>query len=401
MSLAGCGGGGSGGGDSSTQNANPPTTTVSPNTIATAGPNVQPISVDLGPANIVNGLFTSVTLCAPGSSTNCQTIDHVLVDIGSSGLRVLSSVLSSSLVLGQQTDTTGNSIAECAQFADGYSWGPVKVADIKIAGESANSVPIQVIGDPSFATVPTNCSRTGPAKNTVLTLAANGILGMGVFRRDCGSACALSSSPGFYFACPTSGCHPTALGLAQQLQNPVAMFAVDNNGVIIELPAVSPAGAVSVSGSLVFGIGTQANNGLGTASVFSVDANLGTFTTQLNGQTFPASFIDSGSNALFFQDSGTQICASLAGFFCPSTTQNLSATIQGTNGATANVAFSVANAEVLLTNNPTFRVFSNLAGSQITRNSFDWGLPFFFGRNVFIAIEGANTPAAVGPYLAF
>jgi len=28
-------------------------------------------------------------------------------------------------------------------------------------------------------------------------------------------------------------------------------------------------------------------------------------------------------------------------------------------------------------------------------------LPFFFGRNVFTAIEGRNTPAGPGPYWAF
>jgi hypothetical protein len=30
---------------------------------------------------------------------------------------------------------------------------------------------------------------------------------------------------------------------------------------------------------------------------------------------------------------------------------------------------------------------------------FDWGLPFFFGRTVFTAIEDRGTPA--GPYFAF
>jgi hypothetical protein len=33
--------------------------------------------------------------------------------------------------------------------------------------------------------------------------------------------------------------------------------------------------------------------------------------------------------------------------------------------------------------------------------SFDWGLPFFFGRTVFVAIAGAATPAGIGPFWAF
>ena len=60
-----------------------------------AGNNVQPVVVDggptgLGPNDYVNGIFTTVKVCAPDSTTNCQTIDHVLVDTGSVGLRLLS-----------------------------------------------------------------------------------------------------------------------------------------------------------------------------------------------------------------------------------------------------------------------------------------------------------------------
>ena len=58
--------------------------------------NEVPIVVNAGPAgaqtDFVNGLFVSVTLCVPGSS-NCQIIDGISVDTGSTGLRVLSSAL--------------------------------------------------------------------------------------------------------------------------------------------------------------------------------------------------------------------------------------------------------------------------------------------------------------------
>jgi len=32
---------------------------------------------------------------------------------------------------------------------------------------------------------------------------------------------------------------------------------------------------------------------------------------------------------------------------------------------------------------------------------FDWGLPFYFGRSVFTAIEGKATPGGPGPFFAF
>ena len=392
--VQGCGGGGGDGGSSSAAAANP---------AALAGPNVQPISVNAGLGGTVNLAFTSVTLCAPGNSADCQTIDNVLIDTGSSGLRILSSALRASLALPQQIDGNGDPLVECAHFADGYTWGPVKLADFRIAGEQANSLTIQVIGDPQFSAVPGRCSRTGPPKNTVQQLRANGILGLAIFRQDCGPACAAGSGPGIYYACPASGCLPVAVPLGKQLQNPVSMFASDNNGVIIKLPSVPEAGAVSVNGSLVFGIGTQANNAIGGATVIGVDAGTANFTTVLDGNTYSASFIDSGSNAFFFADAGTPVCTdpAAAGFYCPAATKNFSATIEGRNGKSAAVNFSVANAVALVTGNPGFAAFGNLAVPELGAAVFDWGLPFFYGRSVYTAIDGASTPVGPGPYVAF
>ena len=48
------------------------------------------------------------------------------------------------------------------------------------------------------------------------------------------------------------------------------------------LITIAPGGAASVVGSLVFGIGTAANNGLGSAQVYTTDA-LGHFTTTFAG----------------------------------------------------------------------------------------------------------------------
>ncbi len=399
MAIQGCGGGDGGGGGAPT----PAAATADTNTVALTGPNVQPISVNAGLGGSVNLAFTSVVLCAPGSG-NCQTIDNVLIDTGSTGLRIMSSALSASLSLPQQMDAKGDPVVECAQFADGYAWGPVKLADLKIAGEQANSLPIQVIGDPKVSLAPSRCSATGPSRNSVSELRANGILGLAIFRQDCGNACVLSGRPGIYYTCPSSGCQAAAIPLALQLQHPVSMFAVNNNGVIIELPSVPAAGAASVSGSLVFGIGTQANNGIGSATVIGVDSVTANFTTIYNGASYSASFIDSGSNAFFFADAGTPVCTdpSAAGFYCPPAAKNVSATILGRNGGSAPVNFSVANAVTLVKSNPGFAAFGNLAAPQFAANSFDWGLPFFYGRKVYTAIEGTGTPGGPGgPYVAF
>nr|WP_249193126.1 DUF3443 family protein [Burkholderia cenocepacia] len=48
------------------------------------------VTVGPNPWNAQNVLYTSVTICMPGTS-NCQTIDNVLVDTGSFGLRLFNS----------------------------------------------------------------------------------------------------------------------------------------------------------------------------------------------------------------------------------------------------------------------------------------------------------------------
>src|SRR6476646_7190423 len=90
--CAGCGG-------SSSHNSSP----------GSASNNVQAIVVNGGPQNnYANGVFTTVTICAPGSS-NCQNISGVLVDTGSFGLRVLASALGTlNSSLPQRKDGNGN-----------------------------------------------------------------------------------------------------------------------------------------------------------------------------------------------------------------------------------------------------------------------------------------------------
>ena len=115
--------------------------------------------VNAGPANnYLNGVFTSVTICVPGQSS-CQTIDGVLVDTGSSGLRVLASAVT--LTLPPQTDASGAPIAECFSFLDGYTWGSVQSADIKLGGEQASGVPVQVIGGAGLPAIPPACANSG------------------------------------------------------------------------------------------------------------------------------------------------------------------------------------------------------------------------------------------------
>jgi Protein of unknown function (DUF3443) len=399
--------------------ANPNSTTSLELTVVASGAaaNLAAVTTSGGPTPpSTNTFFTSVTVCVPATS-NCQTVDNILVDTGSEGLRILQSALPS-IVLPQLGDGGGNYLNNCVSFLDtSYLWGPVAQADVKIGAETASSALIQVVSSLNTG-VPDGCSNGGSVnENTPALLGANGILGVGLEPTDCtqagGNFCdgSIQGAPDVYFACPTSGCvatdGPVLVSAANQVVNPIVLFGSDNNGVALKLPAL-PGSATAVNGSMIFGVGTQSNNALGAATVFVLDGN-DNFITSFSGQTLTASFIDSGSNGLFFPSTLTA-CTVSSGFYCPATQQSLSATNEDANGANPSIVpFKIDNADTLFSN-PNDSAFGTLGGPLGTVNTcsggngsctFDWGAPFFYGRTVFTAIDGQTTPAGFGPFWAY
>jgi len=404
--LGACGGGGSSGMESQAVRG---TLVSTPSNFVANQVNAVELTVDNGPASFagynVNRLFTSVTLCKPGAPTLCQTIDHVLVDTGSTGLRLLHSALAPSLAqnLATVTASTGQPLLNCVQFVDtSHAFGKVTLADVTLGPKTASNLPIQIIADPAYSRLSTVCA-SGRAITTVDDLGANGILGVGLYKQDCGTHCASAVNNGYYFTCPSSGICPTAVGtsatVVQQVANPVPRFAADNNGVIIDLPAVPVGGTVRTTGQMLFGIDTQPNNGSSGRTTLLATAQ-GYISTTLPATTMVNSFIDSGSNGLFFGTNHLPACSSgAAGFYCPTSNTSFTTTLAGTNPASASVQFLVGNALSLFVTR--YAVLPTLAG-PLDNTSFDWGLPFFYGRRVFIGIEGA-TPSSLGngPLYAF
>jgi hypothetical protein len=426
--AAGCGG-------SVSSNSSSGTTTTSSGSGSSTS-NVLAISVNGGPElNQPNGYvyqnaaFASATVCAPGSTTNCATIDNLLVDTGSTGLRLFDTEVSS-LNLPAVNASNGSAAYDCVAFVDGaYLWGPVEQADVTLGGETASKVPVQIISS-STTGVPSSCSNGGTQNdNTAYLLGANGILGVGVEPTDCfysgASACdpssGLTSPPSpAYYTCSSSSCNPAFVATTSQVANPVVYFSTDNNGVIVELPSASGSEA-TMSGNLVFGIGTESNNQLPSSdTVFTLSCDA--FTTVFSGQTFgvtnasncsgPYSFIDSGSNALYFPNvTGITECSTdvaggeLTSLYCPASTETLSATNEGLDGTSLSTSFTVGNAETLLLNASTASnaVQPEVAGTNPTGYGFDWGLPFFYGVNVYNAIDGQKVPsgAPAAPWWAY
>jgi hypothetical protein len=385
MALTACGGGSSSNASTSASSTPPVQNTMS----ISVGPNVD------GNRNL---LMASVTICVPGTS-NCQTINNILVDTGSYGLRLVASAVS--LPLPKVSAAVGGTLATCAAFGSGTTFGSVAKADIRLAGEVASSAPVQIIGDATVGTSPADCSSQGVRDmNTAQQLGSNGILGIGLRTADCGQGCvanAYASQTPYYGCSSATSCAPTVVALDKQVTNPVSLFAADNNGVVIKLPAVPASGLPGVTGSLTFGIGTQNDNGLGSATVYTVDPRYDTLSTQYKDYTHSRSFLDSGSNGLFFEDSSIAPCGGASPFYCPASTTSLSAVMIGANGNNTSINFSIGNA-ITMVNGGAYAM--NNLGANVG-GMFDWGLPFFYGRTIYSAIDGKSTPAGPGPYYAF
>jgi hypothetical protein len=277
----------------------------------------------------------------------------------------------------------------------------------------------------------------------VLALGANGILGVGAFGNawDCGSGCESSSNlttAGYpYYFCPSGeACSATLVPYNlpstssnpdYQATNPIAMFSsADNSGVVVTLPSILATGAAdgTVTGSLIFGIGTQSDNALSSsATVYALDqyGNIPSFTYNDFSYSSPTNYsvLDTGSNTLEFLDATTLApagiieCADAPGYYCPSSTISFSVTATGATSTTGTIAFSIANADTLFASgNAAFNDLGGDSGTEPANDFFDFGLPFFFGRTVYVGLAsglysneasapGAASSATYGYYAFF
>lgn len=395
--LAACGGGG--GGDGGTSGAAGGALSGSPT--ATLAANQVEVTVDAGPpgTSVINELYVSVTVCAPNSG-NCQTINNILVDTGSSGLRLMASAVAPGLVGALPAVTVGSDpLGECMQFIGGYSWGPIRSADVTIGQVKLAGAAVEIIGLGGFNAAPSDCTSIGTAVNTVGDFGANGILGIGVWPQDCGQYCATANNNPMYYACTSSGCNSTRVPVDSQVWNPVALMPSDNNGSLLTLPATASGVATVLKGVLTFGIGTRNNNDLGTtATILTVDPVYGELTATVNGTSYPNSILDSGSNAYFYGTGLFPPCGFNADFYCPNGATAQPAILTGTNGTTALADFIVGNAGQTLTAYPGIHAYDQLAGPGWDGTA-DFGLPFFFGKTIATAIADRATPAGPGPWV--
>jgi len=376
-------------------------------TIATATPtatpsqgtssNALPFSVTAGPYNVPNQGLASISVCATGTS-NCTIVNDVLIDTGSFGLRIFGSQING---LGINPNTDGGSeVGECAFFGSGSTWGAVSTVDVNIAGEPTITIPIQVIDDTNaFAPAPRDCTQGTQLMSSPSETGFNGLLGIGEVSND------LIFTD--YFDCSAERCsslnNPPN---ADVVLNPVSSFPIDNNGVVVSLPAIPASGQEATIGTLYFGIGTESNNHPGAVKTYSQDSNPNDESyldvdTVYKGTT-AGGFFDTGSNGYFFNDSSIDECSDGSGYYCPAATLSESATNKSVSGSVSGaVTFKVANADDLSSNDSAFDNLGGTYDGSSAYDGFDWGLPFFFGRTVYLGMQGTSSSLGAGPYAAY
>jgi hypothetical protein len=284
----------------------------------------------------------------------------------------------------------------------------VALADVSMAGESAPKVPVQILDDTaSGASPPSTCGANGTLLNDVAGFGANGVFGVGVFKQDCGSACVSAATPlPIYYGCSTAGvCNAENLALESQVANVGAMFAQDNNGVLIKLPNLANAnGDATVQGELIFGLSTQGDNTLPAVglTVLGADVN-GDFTATYNGSaTAQPALIDSGTDALSFDDASIAVCpdGAFIGYYCPAVAPQAVFAVNtgvGANNASGTVNFAIADPNSFVAG---AAAFIELAGGRGSSH-FTWGMPFFYGRNIYIGFDQRIAAAFTGPFYAY
>ena len=192
-------------------------------------------------------------------------------------------------------------------------------------------------------------------------------------------------------------CTSVAVPQSQQVSNPVAFMPTDNNGVVVSLPALEAAGAGSAFGYLVLGIDTESNNSSQGKSVLSTNS-LGNISTTVAGHTYYASFIDSGSNGLFFPSAGTVLAVGSDGFYDPSMIAPLSAALSD-GSHSLNGIFRFLAPITLSTR--TIQTSRSTMSERPPPQTSIGDCRSFYGKSVYVGIEGTTSMAGTGPYWAY
>ena len=361
---------------------------------AAEAPNIVKLTMRT-PHSGFNRMVVQVTVCVPGTR-DCATIDDVMVDTGSTGLRLEASAVPSWLRLPAVLGPDRKPLAECLRFVGDDAWGPLERADLRIGGLTASGLPIQIIGD-AAQSEPASCPRSEVHPTS------NGTLGIGSHLTDCEGECRQTRSAPVYFQCGEERCDPLEglVGEAYRLPNPVSFFDKDNNGVVFDLPDAARGGTLESVGTLTFGVGIGGDIGLGSAAIVKLDER-GRFSTLYAGGDFPDSYIDSGTETYIVADAALPRCRGMTWAFCVAPAVTREAVMVGRGGARSVMPFRVGDYRQIRQRG--FGASAEIAVAAVPGSgAFVWGAPFFLGKRIAVVMEGRAVPGVenlTGPFYA-
>ena len=354
---------------------------------ATERPNVLPL-VMRTPHGGLNRMVVSVTVCEPGTE-RCAKVDDVMVDTGSTGLRLESSAVPTWLRLPAFLGPDGKPLAECLRFVHDTAWGTLHRADVRLGGLTASGLPLQVIDDMA-GPQPQSCPRSDVRPTS------NGTLGVGQHQFDCQGACGQRADTPGVFVRDGTGWLPVegTVEPAYRLPNPALYLPGHDNGIVIDLPSPPAGGAREVAGTLTFGVDTLGDDKAGNSGILRLDA-AGRFTTVLAGKNYPASYIDSGTETYVLHEDGLPRCGNMAWAYCAEPRRTLDAEMIGTDGKRIPTRFTVGNYQS--TREHQAGASDDLAEvADPQAMSFVWGAPFFLGRRISLVMDGKGVTGFAG-----
>lgn len=372
--LAGCNGG--------SASSSPAQVTASNSVQITAGSGYN--------GNGYNTPYVTVTVCQP-NTTICQTVDHILLDTGSVGLKIDQSQLQTTLPSITQTGS-GLPISVCNLYGSGYVFATANYADVYIGGEKAPNIPVQIIDDStSQSGVPSSCSNQGAFVDFSNSSGAKGIIGVNPMIN-------LGNNTNLDYTCTGGVCTEINSGIPVTYLNvnPVGYFVSgNNNGEVVSLPTVSANTNSNITGTLTFGINTESNNQVPT-NISSVQGDpndfIGRFIGLSSGAYFPTMF-DSGTNHFRFYSTEINLCGEL---YCPSSSTAWTSQISSYNMSVSAIPLS----SIITSQTVAYSLMPNL-GLSAQSGSGLYGLPFYFGKNIYLGFVGSNSSMGSGPTWGF
>ena len=340
-----------------------------------------------------NRMVVSVTVCEPGTE-RCVTVDDVMVDTGSTGLRLEASAVPTWLRLPAFSGPNGKPLAECLRFVHDTAWGPLQRADVRLGGLIARK---HSLAGPS-TTRGAHRRRRAHAPMSVPT--SNETLGVGQHLFDCQGACQQRTEAPGVFVWDGTEWSPVdgAVEPAYRLPNPVSYLPGHDNGIVIDLPSPPDEGAREVVGTLTFGV--VAGDKVDTAGHPAPRRGPAGSRTMLAGRSYPTSYIDSGTETYVLYDASLPRCRDMPWAYCAEPRRTLRAEMVGTDGKGIPTTFNVGNYQ---TSRERHAGASDDV-AEVADQQADvviWGAPFFLGRRISLVMDGSSvpgTPSLAGPF---